>query len=77
MHLCQWAEYIQSTTLTLSKALIHLESNRRQKSFLNFSIFIARSDLALAALNGSLYINIHTEKNANGEIRGQIGGSYS
>ena len=35
------------------------------------------SDLALAALNGSLYINIHTEKNANGEIRGQIGGSYS
>ena len=34
------------------------------------------SDLALAGNNGSLYINIHTEKNPNGEIRGQVEGSY-
>ena len=30
------------------------------------------SELALAGANGSLYINIHTEQNPNGEIRGQI-----
>lgn len=30
------------------------------------------SELALAGANGSLYINIHTEQNSNGEIRGQI-----
>ena len=30
------------------------------------------SDLALAGANGTLYINIHTEQNSNGEIRGQI-----
>ena len=29
-------------------------------------------ELGMAALNGSLYVNIHTEKNPNGEIRGQI-----
>jgi hypothetical protein len=29
------------------------------------------SDLANAGANGSLYINIHTERNPNGEIRGQ------
>jgi len=34
------------------------------------------SDLALAGVNGSLYINIHTEKNPNGEIRGQVEGSF-
>lgn len=34
------------------------------------------SDLALAGANGSLYINIHTEKNPNGEIRGQVEGSF-
>jgi len=34
------------------------------------------SDLAIAGVNGSLYINIHTEKNPNGEIRGQVEGSY-
>ena len=34
------------------------------------------SDLALAGANGSLYINIHTEENPNGEIRGQVEGSY-
>jgi CHRD domain len=31
------------------------------------------SDLASAGVNDMLYINIHTEKNPNGEIRGQIG----
>jgi CHRD domain len=31
------------------------------------------SDLATAGVNDMLYINIHTEKNPNGEIRGQIG----
>jgi hypothetical protein len=30
------------------------------------------SELAVAGANGSLYINIHTERNPNGEIRGQI-----
>jgi hypothetical protein len=30
------------------------------------------SELALAAAYGSLYINIHTKQNPNGEIRGQI-----
>ena len=30
------------------------------------------SELAVAGANGSLYINIHTEKYPNGEIRGQI-----
>lgn len=34
------------------------------------------SDLALAGVNGTLYINIHTEKNPNGEIRGQVEGSF-
>lgn len=34
------------------------------------------SDLAVAGANGSLYINIHTEKNPNGEIRGQVEGSF-
>jgi CHRD domain-containing protein len=29
-------------------------------------------ELGTAALNGNLYVNIHTEKNPNGEIRGQI-----
>lgn len=31
------------------------------------------SDLAITGLNGSLYINIHTEQHLNGEIRGQVG----
>jgi CHRD domain-containing protein len=31
------------------------------------------SDLALMGANGSLYINIHTAQNPNGEIRGQVG----
>ena len=30
------------------------------------------SDLAAAMKNGSTYVNIHTEQNPNGEIRGQI-----
>jgi hypothetical protein len=30
------------------------------------------SDLALMGANGSLYINIHTDQNPNGEIRGQV-----
>jgi hypothetical protein len=30
------------------------------------------SDPALAGAHGTLYINIHTEQNPNGEIRGQI-----
>ncbi len=30
------------------------------------------SDLANAMKNGSTYVNIHTEQNPNGEIRGQI-----
>jgi hypothetical protein len=29
-------------------------------------------ELGTAALNGNLYVNIHTETNPNGEIRGQI-----
>ena len=29
------------------------------------------SDLAIAGANGTLYVNIHTEQNPNGEIRGQ------
>jgi hypothetical protein len=31
------------------------------------------SDLATAGVNGMLYVNIHTEQNPNGEIRGQVG----
>jgi hypothetical protein len=31
------------------------------------------SDLATAGGNGTLYVNIHTEQNPNGEIRGQGG----
>ena len=31
------------------------------------------SDLATAGVNDMLYVNIHTEQNRNGEIRGQIG----
>jgi len=31
------------------------------------------SDLVTAGANGTLYINIHTEQNPNGEIRGQGG----
>jgi hypothetical protein len=31
------------------------------------------SDLATAGVQGKLYVNIHTEKNPNGEIRGQVG----
>ena len=31
------------------------------------------SDLAAAGGNGTLYVNIHTEQNPNGEIRGQGG----
>ncbi|HEX7142638.1 MAG TPA: CHRD domain-containing protein [Nitrososphaeraceae archaeon] len=30
------------------------------------------SDLATAMSNGSTYVNVHTEKHPNGEIRGQI-----
>ena len=33
------------------------------------------SDLATAMNNGSTYVNIHTEQNPNGEIRGQISGA--
>ena len=33
------------------------------------------SDLATAMSNGSTYVNIHTEQNPNGEIRGQISGA--
>ena len=33
------------------------------------------SDLATAMSNGSTYVNIHTEQNPNGEIRGQISGT--
>jgi hypothetical protein len=29
------------------------------------------SDLAIAGANGTLYVNIHTQQNPNGEIRGQ------
>jgi len=28
------------------------------------------SDLAIAGANGTLYVNIHTQQNPNGEIRG-------
>jgi hypothetical protein len=31
------------------------------------------SDLATAGVKGMLYVNIHTEQNPNGEIRGQVG----
>jgi CHRD domain len=30
------------------------------------------SDLVTAGANGTLYVNIHTEQNPNGEIRGQV-----
>jgi CHRD domain len=30
------------------------------------------TDLATAMSNGETYVNIHTEQNPNGEIRGQI-----
>ena len=30
------------------------------------------SDLVTAMSNGSTYVNVHTEKHPNGEIRGQI-----
>jgi hypothetical protein len=33
------------------------------------------TDLVTAMSNGETYVNIHTEKNPNGEIRGQISGS--
>ena len=33
------------------------------------------SDLTTAMSNGETYVNIHTEQNPNGEIRGQISGS--
>jgi hypothetical protein len=33
------------------------------------------SDLTTAMKNGGTYVNIHTEKNPNGEIRGQISSS--
>ena len=33
------------------------------------------SDLTTAMTNGVTYVNIHTEKNPNGEIRGQISSS--
>jgi hypothetical protein len=35
------------------------------------------SDLATAGANGTLYINIHTGQNPNGEIRGQGGNPSS
>jgi hypothetical protein len=34
-------------------------------------------ELGTAAINGSLYVNIHTETNPNGEIRGQVTSSSS
>ena len=33
------------------------------------------SDLTTAMSNGDTYVNIHTEQNPNGEIRGQVSGS--
>ena len=33
------------------------------------------SDLTTAMSNGGAYVNIHTEQNPNGEIRGQLSGS--
>ena len=33
------------------------------------------SDLTTAMSNGETYVNIHTEQNPNGEIRGQVSGS--
>src|ERR687889_1264996 len=33
------------------------------------------TDLVTAMTNGETYVNIHTEQNPNGEIRGQISGS--
>ena len=35
------------------------------------------SDLASTGANGMLYVNVHTEQNPNGEIRGQGGKTTS
>ena len=43
--------------------------------FLIFSVSycqITIPDLIAAMKNGSTYVNVHTEQNPNGEVRGQI-----